>query len=129
EGRAQEGVPATAVSAGPHVAPRGPGRGCDLQDDLPEEQHERARDVEAVGQERAVARVRALLGVGPADREDRLVRLAREQVPATGPAVAQEADPGRTARLDLRAVRRRRAGDDPPRLLLDPSERGDVLVG
>ena len=127
--RAQERVLAAAVPAGPHVAPRSLGRGRDLQHDLPEEQHERARDVEAVGQERAVARVRALLGVGPADRQDRLVRLAGEQVPATGPAVAQEADPGRPARLDLRAVRRRGAGHDPPRLLLHPAERGDVLVG
>ena len=103
-------------------------RGRPLEDDLPEEQHEHARDVEAVGEERAVAGVRLLLGLHPADREDHVVGLAREQVAAARAAVAQQADARRVAALDLGAVGRRRAGHQPPGLLLDPAERRDVLV-
>ena len=51
-----------------------------LEHDLPEEEDERARDVEPVREERAVARVRLLLGGHTADGEDHLVRVAGEQV-------------------------------------------------
>ena len=66
------------------------GRGGHLQRDLPGEQRQRAGDVEAVGEEGAVAGVGALLGIDPADREDHLVGLAREQVAAAGAAVDQQ---------------------------------------
>ena len=48
--------------------------------DLPDDEYQGAGDVEAVGVEGAVAGVGPLLGVDPADREDRLVGLARQQV-------------------------------------------------
>ena len=99
-----------------------------LEDDLPEEQDERARDVEAVGEERAVAGVRLLLGLDPADGEDHLLGLAREQVAAARAAVDEQPDAGRVPPLDLRAVGRRRARHQRARLLLDPAEGGDVLV-
>ena len=104
------------------------GRRDQLEHDLPEEQDERARDVEAVGEERAVAGVRLLLGLDPADGEDHLVGLAREQVAAARPAVDEQPDAGRVAALDLGAVAGRGAGDQRPRLLLDPAERRDVVV-
>ena len=126
---AHQRIDAAAMPARPHVAPgRARGRG-QLEHDLPEEQDERARDVEAVGEERAVAGVRPFLGLGAADREDRLLGLAGEQVAAARPAVDEQADAGRVAPLDLRAVRRRRADHHAPALLLDPAERRDVLVG
>ena len=78
-----------------------------LEGDLEQEQHEQPRDVEAVGQERAVARVRALLVVEPADGQDRLVGLAGQQVPAARAAVDQQPDAGGVAALDLGAVGRR----------------------
>ena len=58
--RAHERIDAAAVPARADVAARGARGGGDLEHDLPGEQHERARDVEAVGEERAVAGVRAL---------------------------------------------------------------------
>ena len=103
--------------------------GRHLEPDLPQEQDERARDVEAVGEEGAVAGVGLALGLGAADGEDDVLGLAREQVAAAGAAVDEQADPGRVPALDLRAVRRRGAHEHPPVLLLDPAEGGDVLVG
>ncbi len=76
----------------------------------------------------SVAGVGALLGLHPADGQDHLVRLAREQVAAAGAAVGQQADPGRQPALDLGAIRGRRAGHHRRGLLLDPAEGGDVLV-
>ena len=99
-----------------------------LQDHLPGEQDEHARDVEAVGEERAVARIRLLLGAHPADGEDHGVGLAGEQVAAAGAVVDEQPVAGRVAALDLRAVRRRRARHHLSGLLLDPAEGGDVLV-
>ena len=93
------------------------------------EQHQRAGDVEAVGQERPVAGVRALLGLHPADGQDHLVGLAREQVAAARAAVGQQSDAGRQAALDLRAVGGGRARHQRAGLLLHPPERRDVLVG
>ena len=117
-----------AMAARPHVAARGPQRRRPLEHDLPEEQDEHARHVEAVGEERPVAGVRLLLGLHPADREDHVVGLAREQVAAARAAVDEQAASRRVAALDLRAVGRRGAGHHRRRLLLDPAERGDVLV-
>ena len=76
----------------------------------------------------AIAGVGLLLRVHPADGEDHVVRLAGEQVAAAGAAVDEQAVAGRVPALDLRAVRRRRAGHQRRRLLLHPAERGDVLV-
>ena len=99
-----------------------------LEDDLPAEQHERARHVVAVGEERPIARVGLLLRLHPADGEDHVLRLAGEQVSAAGAAVDEQADAGRVAPLDLGAVRRRRARHQRRGLLLHPAERRDVLV-
>ena len=121
-------VDAAAMAARVHVAPDRARGGRPLEDDLPDEQDERARHVVAVGQERPVARIGLLLGVHPADREDHVVRLAGEQVPAARAAVDEQADAGRAAALDLRAVRRRRARHHRRGFLLDPAERRDVLV-
>ena len=125
---ADERVDAAAVAARPDVAPDGAERCRPLEDDLPAEEHERARDVEAVREERAVARVRLLLGLHAADREDDLLRLAREQVAAARAAVDQQADAGGALGLDARAVGGRRAGREQAGLLVHPPERGDVLV-
>ena len=100
-----------------------------LEDDLESEEHERARHVVAVGEERPVPRVGLLLLLHPADGEDHVLRLAGEQVAAAGAAVDEQADAGRVTALDLRAVRRRRARHHRRGLLLDPAEGGDVLVG
>ena len=56
---AHERIDAAAVASRPHVAADRPERRSPLEDDLPDEQDERTRDVEAVGEERAVAGVRA----------------------------------------------------------------------
>ena len=112
-----------------HVAARRARGRRQLEHDLPEEEDERARDVEAVGQEGAVAGVRLALRLGAAHREDHLLGLAGEQVAAARPAVDEQPDPGRVAALDLGAVRRRRADHHEAALLLHPSERRDVLVG
>ena len=79
---AQERVDAAAVASRAHVAADRAERSRPFEDDLPPEQDERSRDVEPVGEERAIARVRALLGVHPADGEDDFLGLAREQVAA-----------------------------------------------
>ena len=123
------GIDAAAMAPRAHVAPCRARGGRQLEHDLPEEEHERARDIEAVGQEGAVAGVRLALRLGAAHREDHLLGLAREQVAAARAAVDEQPDPGRVAALDLGAVRRRRADHHEATLLLHPSERGDVLVG
>ena len=109
ESRAQERILAAAVAARSDVAPPLPRSGGQLEHDLPREQHEGARDVVAVGEERAVARVGALLGVHPAHRQDHVVGLPGQKVAAARAAVGEQADPGRAPALDLRAIRRRRA--------------------
>ena len=125
---AQQRVDAAAVAARAHVAAGCPDRRRPLQQDLPPEQHERARDVEAVGEEGPVARVRALLGLHAADGQDHLVGLAREQVAAARAAVGEQPGAGGVAPLDLGAVGGRRAGHQRAGLLLHPAERRDVLV-
>ena len=75
------------------------------------EQDERSRDVEPVGEERAVAGVRALLGLHAADGEDDLLGLAREQVAAARAAVDEQAD-ARGA-LAPRSARSRRERSTP----------------
>ncbi len=127
-GAAHEGVDAAAVAAWMHVPADGPQRRRPLEHELPEEEHERARDVVAVCEERAVAGVRLLLGLHAADGEDRRLRLARQQVAAARAAVHEQAHTRGVTPLELGAVRRRRAGHHGPRLLLDPAEGGDVLV-
>ena len=57
-----------------------------------------------------------------------MVRLARQEVAAARAAVDQQTAAGRVAALDLRAVVRAGARDQSSGLLLDPAERGDVLV-
>ena len=104
-------------------------RGGPLQDDLPHEQHQRARDVEAVGEKRAVAGVRLLLGLHPADRQDHWSASPGEQVAATRAPVDEQALPDGVAALDLGAVCGRRAAHHRAGLLLDPAERRDVVVG
>ena len=125
---AHERIDPAAVAARAHVAPARAHRRGDLQQDLPPEQHECARHVESVGEEGAVAGVGALLRLGAAHRQDRLLRLAGEQVAAARPAVHEQPDSGGVAALDLGAVRGRRAGHHQPALLLHPAEGGDVLV-
>ena len=85
---ADERVDAAPVTPRLHVAADRAERGDPLQDDLPEEQDERPGDVVRVREERAVARVRPLLGLHAADGQDHVVRLPRKQVPATRAAVA-----------------------------------------
>ena len=120
---AQERVDPAAVAARLHVAPALAGGGRDLEHHLPEEEDERARDVEAVREEGAVAGVRALLGLDLADREDHVVGLAGEEVAAARAAVREQADPGRVAALDLGAVGRRRARHQSSRSPSRPSGR------
>ena len=119
---AHERVEAAAVAARLHVAPALAGRGRDLERDLPEEEDERARDVEAVREEGAVAGVGLLLRIEPADGQDHVVGLAGEEVAAARAAVREQPDPGRVAALDLGAVGRSRARHHRPGLLLDPAE-------
>ena len=111
------------------VAAAGADRGGPLQHHLPDEQDERARDVEAVRKEGAVAGVRSLLGVDPAHGQDHLVGIAGEQIAAAGAAIGQQPGARRTAALDLGTIGRSGAGHQLPRLLLHPAERRDVLVG
>ena len=127
ERAAHQRVVAAAMAARLHVAALRAARRRDLERDLPEREDEHTRDVEAVREERAVARVRALLGVHPADGEDHVVGLAREEVAAARAAVAEQAV-ARVAALDLRAIGRSRARHRRRRLLLDPAERRNVLV-
>ena len=102
--RAHQRIDAAAMAARAHVASCGAGGSRQLQHDLPPEQHERARDVEPVGQERAIAGVRPALRVRAAHREDRLVGLARQEVAAARSAVDQQPDAGGVTSLDLGAV-------------------------
>ncbi len=124
---AHQRVVATTMPARAHVAPLRPARGRDLERDLPEREHEHARRVEPVREERAVPGVRLLLRFHPADGEDHVVGLAGEEVPAARATVAQE-PVARVTTLDLGAVGWRRAGHRRRRLLLHPAERGNVLV-
>ena len=103
--------------------------GDPLEDHLPEEQHEHPRDVEAVrrgtrgspGWRPCSASIRLTVRITwSASPESRLPRLA--------PPFTQQADAGRVPPLDLGAVGRGRARQIRPRLLLDPAERGDVVV-
>ncbi len=128
ESPSHQGVDAAAVAARPDVAADRAQRRRPLEEQLPHEEDERARDVVAVGEKRPVAGVRLLLGLHPADGEDHLVRLAGEEVAAAGAPVDEEPDPGRVPPLDLLAVGRCRARHQPRRLLLHPAECGDVLV-
>ena len=125
---AQERVRAAAVTARLHVTPALPRGGDQLQQDLPEEQHERAGGVRGVGEERAVAGIGPLLVRHPAGGQQRLVRLARQEVAAAGPAVRQQPDPGRVGAFDLRAVAGVRAAHHAAGGLVDPPECGDVGV-
>ena len=122
------GVDPAAVATRAHVASRRPDRGRPLQQHLPAEQHERPGHVEPVGEERPIARVGLLLGLHPANRQDHLVGLPREQVAPAGAALDEQPDARRAATLDLGAVVRRRAADQPAGLLLHPPKGGDVLV-
>ena len=125
---AQQRIDAAAVAARAHVAPALARRGDQLEHDLPEHEHERAGDVRAVGEERAVAGVGALLVGDAAGGEERRVGLAGQQVAAARPAVRRAARRRRARALDRRAVVRVRAGDHPARRLVDPAERRDVVV-
>src|SRR5215204_4070363 len=84
---AHEGVVPAAVASRLYVATDPAQRRNPFEDDLPGEQDERTSDVEAVGEERAVAGVRALLGLETADGEDDLLGLTGEQVAAARAAV------------------------------------------
>src|SRR4029450_11618300 len=75
----------------------------DLENDLPDDEDERARDVEPVREEPAIPRIPLLLRTHAARRQEHVVRLAREQVPPTRSPVTQEAV-ARAPPLDLRAV-------------------------
>ena len=98
------GYAAAPVAARTDVASARPRGRRPLEDHLPEEEHERARHVEPVGEERAIAGVGPLLRLDPADREDHLVRLAGEEVAAAGAPVDEQPVPGGVLALDPRAV-------------------------
>ncbi len=125
---ADERVGAAAMTPRPDVAADRLQRRHPLEDDLAEEQHQHPRHVVGAGQEVPVAGVGPLLVRDAADREDGGVGLPGEQVAAAGATVDEQADAGREAPLDLDAVVGRRARHDPAGLLLDPAERGDVVV-
>ncbi len=127
-GRPHEWVDASAVPARTDVAADRAEGGGPLEEDLPEEEHEHPRDVEAVREERPVARVRALLHVHPADSEDHVLGLTRQEIAAARAAVGEQTDARRMTALELGAVRGRGAGHRRRRLLLHPAERRDVLV-
>ena len=120
---AQQGIDAAAVAAGPDVPPGRAGGRRPLQHDLPDEQHQRAGDVEPIRQEGAIAGVGALLLLGAADRQDHGLGVAGEEVAAAGAATAEQPHAGRVPPLDLRTVGRRRARHHRATLLLDPAER------
>src|SRR5262249_41467313 len=63
-----------------------------------------------------------------ADGEDDLLRLTREKVAAGGTTTREQAAAGGVPALDLLAVGGGRAGHEPSGILLDPAERGDVVV-
>ena len=118
----------TAMAAWPYVPACGAGGRRQLEKHLPEEEGEQPRRVEAVREKRSITRVRTLLRRDPADGQDHVIRLAGEQVAPACAAISQQSDAGRVPPLDLLAVRWLRAGEAETRLLLDPAERGDVLV-
>ena len=99
-----------------------------LEQHLPDEQNERARDVEAVGEEGAVA------GFGSFSASIRLtVRITSSaspdsRLPRLAPPSTSRPDAVCVPALDLGAVGRRRAGHHTPGLLLHPPERRDILV-
>ncbi len=126
---AHERVAERAVAARLHVPAPLPGRAGQLQRHLVEEEHEGARDVVAVGEVGPVPGVGLLLRLHPADGEDHVGGVARQQVAAAGAAVGQQPVAAGVPLLDEGAVGRRRAGHDAPRLLLHPAEGGDVVVG
>src|SRR5262249_33760921 len=126
--RAHERVRAAAMPARPDVAPLRADRRSPFEDDLPEEEHEHPRDVEAVREERAIARIRALVLVDPAAGARALAPPAGEAPPAARAAVGERPAPRRPPMLDLGAVRRLRAGHLTAAHLLDPAERRDVVV-
>ena len=125
---AHQRVDAAAVPARVHITTDRTEGGDPLEDDLPPEQDERPCRVVAVGEEPAVAGVRLLLRLHPADREDHVLCLTGEQVAAARATAHEQADPGCVPPLDLRAVRWRRAGHHRRRLLLHPAEGGHVVV-
>ncbi len=131
--RPQQRVDAAPVAARAHVAPDRADRGRPLQDDLPDDEHQGAGDVEAVGVEGAVAGVGPLLGVDPADREDRLVGLARQQVAPARPAAGEEADArwrgGARSRRSRPAPSRSSADRSPSRPSGRPGCRGSSRAG
>jgi len=92
EGSSHQRVDAASVAARLHVAADRPGCRGPLEDHLPHEQDERARDVVAVGEERAIAGIGPLLGVHPADREDHVLGVTGQQVAPAGAAAGQQAD-------------------------------------
>src|SRR4029079_13101660 len=92
-----------AVASRAHVAPDRPERRGPLEQDFPEEEDQRSRDVEPVREERAIAGIRALLGAHAADREEDFLGLAGEQVAAAGTTVDEQADAGGAIGLDERA--------------------------
>ena len=125
---ADERVLPAAMAARADVALDLPRRRGQLEEDLPEQRARAPRDVEAVGEERAVAGVRLLLGADPAHGQQHVVGVAGEQVAAARAAVREQAVARRVPPLDLGAVVGVRADHQRPALLLDPAERGDVLV-
>ena len=126
--RAQYRIGPAPVSAGPHVASSLASCGPELEHDLAQEEHRRSRDVVRVREECAVAGIRSSFGVDAAHGENRLRRSSGEQVAAARSPVDEETRAVRVPALELLAVSGRRAGHHPAGLLLDPSERGDVVV-
>ena len=99
----------------------------DLEQHLVDDEHEGARHVETVREEGAVAGIRLLLLADAARGQEGVVGLAREQVAAARAAVPQE-PVARVPPLELGAVVGVRADHQLHALLLDPAERGNVLV-
>ncbi len=123
-----ERVDAAPVPARPDVSADCAQRSRPFEDDLEPEENERAGHVVAVREERPVAGVRLLLLVHPADREDHVFGLAREQVPRLAPPSARSPIPvPRRRSISAQSggaehVMSRRG------LLLHPAEGRDVLV-
>ena len=120
---AQQRIAAAAVAAGADVAPA-LARGRDeLEADLPEDEHERARDVRAVGQEGSVPRVGPLLVGQAAGREQRACR-PRRRAGCRGSCRRRRAGRCRwSGTLDRRAVVGVRAGHELAATPCRPSER------
>src|SRR5207247_10025011 len=103
-------------------------RGDHLEDHLPGEEDQEARDIEPVRKERAVARICPLLVADPADGQDQVLRFTGQKVPATRTPTPQQAHARRVATLDLGTVVRLGAGHGSPGLLFDPAKGRYVLV-